>query len=80
MKDERKFRDVVETIVQSEDDVDTILKAARLERREKVNPLTPDNKFWLLVCVILLIGFAVLCCSLNLGSYIGYLRSALKYK
>ena len=80
MKDERKFRDVVESIVTAEDDVDKILKAARLTRQEKVNPLTPENKFWLLVCVIILAGFAILCLSLNCGSYIGYLRSSLKYR
>lgn len=74
MKDERKFRDVVETIVQSEDDVDTILKAARLERREKVNPLTAEHKFYLLIAALVVLGFAVLCCSMNLGSYIRYLR------
>lgn len=44
MKDERKFRDVVETIVTAEEDVDKILKAARLTRHEKANALTSDQK------------------------------------
>lgn len=74
MKDERRFRDVVETIVQSEDDVDTILKAARLTRQEKSNALTAEHKFYLLIAALVVLGFAVLCCSMNLGSYIRVLR------
>lgn len=74
MTDDRKFRDVVESIVTAEDDVDKILKAARLTRQEKANALTSEHKLYLLIGVLIVIGFAILCGSMNLGSYIRYLR------
>lgn len=74
MADDRKFRDVVESIVTAEDDVDKILKAARLTRQEKANALTAEYKFWLLVIALCIIGLAVVVGAMCLGSYIRVLR------
>ncbi len=74
MTDDRKFRDVVESIVTAEDDVDKILKAARLTRQEKANALTAEYKFWLGVIALCIIGLAVVVGAMCLGSYIRVLR------
>lgn len=54
----RDFEEVVETIRRAEADVDTVLDAARLERREKPdNRLSAEQKMSVINGVMLLIGF-----------------------
>lgn len=74
MKDNRAFEDVVRSIAKSEEDVDAILKAARLTRQEKANALTAEYKFWLGVIALCVIGPAVVVGAMCLGSYIRVLR------
>lgn len=55
-KKERIFEDVVRSIAESEEDVDKILSAARLERHEGPGRhMTGDQKFNLL-CLLLAVG------------------------
>lgn len=52
-KDERKFQDVVDTIDKAEQDVDKVLDAARLERKEGADRhMTGTQKFYLLLALI----------------------------
>lgn len=54
-KDERKFNDVVNSIKVSENDVDKVLKAARLLRNESCR-LEACQKFEIINNILLLIG------------------------
>jgi len=59
-KDRRKFRKVVGNIRQAERDVDKVLKAARLQRRER-------SSFWERIeFVDVVFGTAVLCAVLGM--------------
>lgn len=59
--DERKFTDVVKSIASSEKDVDKVLDAARLLRREgKDRHLSADQKLEIIGNSFLLIGFLAL--------------------
>lgn len=53
-KDQRSFLDVVESIARSEQDVDKILEAARLQRVEDAKRrLTNEQKFDLILVAII---------------------------
>lgn len=63
MKDERKFKDVVDGIENAEKDVDKMLHAARLNRYESGRYMSAEQKFWLLVILmgcLTFIGFFLL--------------------
>ncbi len=61
--DERRFTDVVDTINNAENDVDKVLKAARLERNEGGDRhLTAEQKSDLIMSGMLFVG-----CLLALG-------------
>lgn len=51
MQDNRKFRDVVEGITEAERDVDSVLKAARLERYEGTR-LSAEQKMSIITMLI----------------------------
>lgn len=52
MKDKRKFQEVVRGIRDAERDVDSVLRAAKMERRERrVTPIDGDTLLMVLVFV-----------------------------
>lgn len=55
MKDNRKFRDVVDDITSAEKDVDAELKAARLERHEGTR-MSAEQKTDIIMLLIGVIG------------------------
>lgn len=51
MQDNRKFREVVDGITEAERDVDSVLKAARLERHEETR-LNAEQKMNIIMLLI----------------------------
>lgn len=69
--DERKFMDVVQSIVQSEADVDKILEAAKLNRNERPdNRLSAEQKMELIQGGMLLFGLMALFAAFILLMYV----------
>lgn len=69
MKNNRSFDDVVQDIEQAEKNVDSVLKAARLERHEKT-ALDSEAKFYLLVLLIAVLGLVCIAGFAVLGVWL----------